>query len=127
MADRGFDRRIGMSSMMRRDNGGCNVCRRTELHQAAACAASDSVGTVDSRLLRRLQAVDFSIADTALYLDAYPHSREAKEYYRKLIAERDSIRRELTKQGMPMTYFDVELGDGWNWIDGPWPWENRAN
>ena len=89
-----------------------------------SCAPSN--GAKDD-LLRRLQALDFSIYDTILYLDAYPESADALAYYKKLIAERDSIIKTLSaSHNAPMTTFD-NLGDEWDWVKSPWPWEASAN
>lgn len=79
-------------------------------------------------LMRRLQALDFAIVDTVLYLDAYPHSEEALAYYHKLLAEREEIVRRLAdSHRRPTTYMDNTSKDSWNWTEGPWPWDPRAN
>jgi spore coat protein JB len=81
-----------------------------------------------SALLRRLQVLDFSIVDTVLYLDAYPHSAEALAHYRKLTAERGELIRKLSEDcHRPMTTLDNGNGDAWHWTDGPWPWDPSAN
>ena len=82
----------------------------------------------DSRdLLHRLQALDFSIYDTILYLDAYPDSADALAYYNKLLAEREELIRVLSREhGAPMTAFD-NAGKTWDWVNSPWPWEAAAN
>ena len=79
-------------------------------------------------LLRRLQAVDFSLADTVLYLDAYPHSEEALAYYHKLLSEREALTKKLADScRRPITCLDNTSKDTWLWTDGPWPWEPQAN
>ena len=79
-------------------------------------------------LHRRLQTLDFSIADTVLYLDAYPHSAEALAYYHKLMDERaELLKRTSDSCRHPITNMDNASRDSWNWIDGPWPWDPRAN
>ena len=66
--------------------------------------------------------------DTMLYLDAYPHSKEALAYYKKLCAERNALRESLAKKcHRPVTAAEVSDTDGWVWIDSPWPWEESAN
>ncbi len=96
-------------------NGGC---------QGGCSSANGACKT----LLHRLQALDFSIVDTVLYLDAYPNSAEALGYYRKLIDERDGLIRQLAETcHMPMTHTDNGSADAWHWISGPWPWEAEAN
>ena len=78
--------------------------------------------------MRRLQALDFSIVDTVLYLDAYPDSKEALRYYQKLLSERDALKHTLAEScRMPMTSFENASTDAWDWTRGPWPWEADAN
>ncbi len=86
--------------------------------------------TTDScqALMRRLQALDFSIVDTVLYLDAYPHSKEALDYYHKLLSERAELSSRLAETcRRPVTCMENASRDTWNWVDGPWPWDPRAN
>ncbi len=79
------------------------------------------------KLLERLREIDFSLVDTVLYLDAYPHSTEALGYYQKLKCERSDLVKTLAEGcNMPMTAFD-NYGDVWSWTDAPWPWEMCAN
>ena len=93
-----------------------------------SCAGNCSGGTGGNRdLLRRLQALDFSIYDTVLYLDAYPDSADALAYYNKLLAERDTLIKALAaSHNAPITAFD-NAGNRWDWVGGPWPWEASAN
>ena len=83
--------------------------------------------TKDRSLQKRLQELDFSIVDTVLYLDAYPHCHKALEYYHKLVAERDALLEEMAKQGTPVTNFENASRKSWDWTNGPWPWELDAN
>lgn len=79
-------------------------------------------------LLHRLQALDFSIIDTILYLNAYPESAEALAYYHKLISERDALKTSLGHHcNMPVTGFENASAQSWDWVEGPWPWEASAN
>ena len=84
--------------------------------------------TPNNTALHRLQALDFSIVDTVLYLDAYPDSREALQHYHKLLAERDALLRTRSEhQDMPITHYENASHDHWSWIENPWPWEYGAN
>ena len=97
------------------------------LQAPPACNGSCPQGNGGHDLLHRLQALDFSIYDTVLYLDAYPNSADALAYYKKLVAERDSLIRALSaSHNAPTTAFD-NVGDDWDWVKGPWPWEASAN
>lgn len=92
-----------------------------------SCAQNNGANHGNRDLLHRLQVLDFSIYDTILYLDAYPDSADAMAYYKKLIAERDSLVRALSaSHNSPNTAFD-NVGDEWDWVKSPWPWEASAN
>ena len=93
-----------------------------------ACQNGSSGNGACKTLLRRLQALDFSIVDIVLYLDAYPDSSEAMAYYTKLTAERNELIRQLSEScHMPMTHMDNGSAESWNRNQGPWPWESEAN
>ena len=77
-------------------------------------------------LQKRLQAVDFAIAETTLYLDVYPDCKRALEYHKRLLRERNMIADALRGSCGPVTSFE-EQTDGWEWVKGPWPWEPDAN
>ena len=78
-------------------------------------------------LTERLRKIDFSIIDTVLYLDSYPECKKALAYYNKLICERDALRKALAEKcRRPMTSFE-NVGEAWDWIDSPWPWDVSAN
>ena len=100
-------------------NNGCpGNCNRTN-------GATDSAY---KETLHRLQALDFSIIETVLYLDAYPDSSEALAYYKKLVSEREALTRSLAERyHMPLTNMDNASGDSWDWVNAPWPWEASAN
>ena len=80
-----------------------------------------------SALKRKLKAVEFSIIDTVLYLDAYPSCQKALSYYNKLIKEREMLLDSINHKCGPMTVFDNTSCNTWTWTDGPWPWEADAN
>jgi len=78
------------------------------------------------QLINKLQKIDFSIVDTVLYLDAYPDCAKAKTRYDQLMRERAGLLEKLAQMGIPLTNMSVSA-DGWNWTNGPWPWEYDAN
>ncbi len=79
-------------------------------------------------LLETLRKIDFSLIDTVLYLDAYPHSSEALAYYHKLRCERDMVVKTLAEScNMPQNSFSNASETQWLWTDSPWPWEACAN
>lgn len=78
--------------------------------------------------LRRLQAIDFALADLILYLNAYPNSSEALAYFYQLKEERQQLMGSAPEGVFPpVTALDQQSPDRWSWIQGPWPWEPGAS
>ena len=78
-------------------------------------------------MMKRLRTVDFALVEANLYLDAYPDSASALEYYHKLLAERKRLADMINGAGMPLTARDNVSTTEWNWVNGPWPWHPDAN
>ena len=88
---------------------------------------SDVMNGGAGSLLRRIQTEDFALYEVALYLDAYPTSQEALEYYHKLMQERDQVCDYYQKNCGPLTIYGNKSKTSWDWISAPWPWEADAN
>ncbi len=80
-----------------------------------------------SELLCRLQAVDFALYETILYLDAYPNNRKALTFYQARQKEAETLRAEYERCFGPLTAKSNASCDTWQWTQGPWPWEKEAN
>ena len=107
---------------MRYNRSDCASCNS----QNGGNCNMQSGGANIGNLIKKLRKIDFAIVDTVLYLDAYPHCKAALEYYKKLVAEREELSKKLSELGNPMSCM-ANLGDGWDWIKSPWPWEYEAN
>jgi hypothetical protein len=75
------------------------------------------------KLMRQIQVYSFAAHDALLYLDAYPNSKPALEFYNKYkkLAERATAEYEAR-------YGKISLGSdekSWQWTNGPWPWQNE--
>ena len=92
----------------------------TNRRSASSFAKKDQAALSES-----LQVVDFAIQDTVLYLDAYPDDKGALDYYHELLASRAELLA-ARSPGMPLTIYD-NVGDTWDWVNTPWPWEPEAN
>lgn len=77
-------------------------------------------------LKRRIYELDFAIHELVLFLDTHPTNKKAME----LLCEYRKIREELVKVyenrfGPYVVISDDVKPDGcWEWLKGPWPWEN---
>ncbi len=77
-------------------------------------------------LRRRIWEIDFVLYELVLFLDSHPDCQRALA----LMRDYRRLRRETLKDyeerygAMPITARDVEPEGMWEWINGPWPWEN---
>ena len=72
--------------------------------------------------LRKLQALQFALHETILYLDGHPNNTQAMEYYKNMQSQVKTAYDEFTSKYGPLTAGEVK-GDSWSWINQPWPWE----
>jgi spore coat protein JB len=79
-----------------------------------------------SRLMQQLREIDFSIVETALYLDAYPEQPQALEYYHRLIQERKKLMDAYQNSCGPLSIYGNQSQGSWDWVKTPWPWEADA-
>ena len=77
--------------------------------------------------MHQLRALDFAIQETVLFLDAYPHHRQALAYYHELLEQRKHLIAAYEKKCGPLTVYGNESRTSWDWTSGPWPWEVDAN
>ena len=75
------------------------------------------------RLLKQIQAYDFTLYDTLLYLDAYPDSKEAQCHYNKYSKLSQRAKQEYEQKYGSLTM--PKETDAWQWNKGPWPWQNE--
>lgn len=78
-------------------------------------------------ILHRLQAEDFAVYETVLYLDSHPGDERAVEYYNTHKDAAVRLRGEYAKRYGPLTIYDGTAGRSWQWTETPFPWEKEAN
>ena len=100
---------------------------RRDLNTMRKCCNNTSASNDARKLMHELQLIDFSLIDTILYLDAYPCSEEALDYYHKLLAEKNKVKELLEQIGYPIIAQGNTSTTEWKWTDGPWSWELEAN
>lgn len=76
------------------------------------------------KLLKQIMVADFALHETALFLDTHPNNKKALEYYKKMRDKRETLAEQYRKQYGPLTYYEVRYSS-WNWVDTPWPWQNK--
>ena len=105
------------------NNGGMNRFEGMTPEMRGSMPENGSCRTLQSRL----NMIDFALTDTILYLDAYPDSKQALEYYRRLVSERERLAASINEKCGPITARDNGERDSWEWTSSPWPWEAEAN
>ena len=79
-----------------------------------------------AELKKRIFEMDFVIHELVLFLDSHPTDRKAFELLKEYRVKRKELK-ELyeSKYGkLIITTKDVPAEGCWNWLKGPWPWEN---
>lgn len=76
-------------------------------------------------LLSRIITCDFVLAETALFLDTHPDCAEALAFYKKYLDMRKSANEDYTSKYGMLTANDYNGENNWQWVKGPWPWENE--
>lgn len=79
-------------------------------------------------LRRKIEAIDFAILETELFLDTHPNDRRAMQTLREYRTRRKGeIANYESRFGKYIVTTDnVDAQDRWNWIDSPWPWERQV-
>lgn len=77
--------------------------------------------------LMELQALNFALYELALYLDTHRDDQEALSLYRNYQQLYRQGREEYVRRFGPLTHGELSDGDGYAWLDDPWPWEYSAN
>ena len=83
--------------------------------------------TSREQALKNLQMLSFALYDVSLFLDTHPNDRMALEYYNKYKALSERARREFVEKYGPLSIADVDIKNGWNWVNDPWPWQIEEN
>ena len=76
-------------------------------------------------LLEQIRALGFVKVELELYLDTHPTCRTALDYYRKTVDELERLTEEYHNQYGPLVASGNLSTENWNWINGPWPWQNE--
>ena len=78
-------------------------------------------------LLNKIRAEDFALYEVALYLDANPKNKKALKYYHEHRKLAEMLKEEFREKYGPLTIYETQSTNGWQWVEGPWPWEKEAN
>lgn len=77
------------------------------------------------KLLNELKSYDFILTEFNLYLDSHPTDKKALKMHCEATEKAKALRTRYTQAYGPLTAADNTNPDKWEWICGPWPWENE--
>ncbi len=77
-----------------------------------------------TRMLRQIKEVDFVLKDLNLFLDTHPCHKQALEMFANYETKLKALKYEYEKLFGPLTPSTNDNTKTWEWIQGPWPWEN---
>ncbi len=76
------------------------------------------------RLLRIIQALEFTAIDLTLYLDTHPADERALAEYNEVSRRLQEAMMDYQRRyGALKSYGHSPPQTRWTWIDEPWPWE----
>ncbi|GMQ58144.1 spore coat protein CotJB [Vallitalea sediminicola] len=80
----------------------------------------------DKKLMREIQQLGFAALDLNLYLDTHPDCKKAISDYNVIQRQYENKRRMYELNVGPLVNFGMSPSKyPWEWLDGPWPWENE--
>lgn len=80
--------------------------------------------TARARMLREIKEIDFVLKELNLFLDTHPYHNQALEMFQRFEAKAKQLKAEYEKIFGPLTPSTNGNMQTWEWIKGPWPWEN---
>lgn len=81
-----------------------------------------NVNSERASMLGQIQMYSFAITDLNLYLDLYPNDSKAFNLLKEYSKAKDDIYKKYVIKYGPTTV-DESIGNTFNWINSPWPWE----
>ena len=76
--------------------------------------------------LDAIRAQAFAMWETSLYLDGHPDDKAALDYFKERRKEYIDLVSAYEKDYGPLTTMashTTDLANGWDWVKGPWPWQ----
>ena len=77
-------------------------------------------------LMYKIQQTGFAMVATNLFLDSHPDCQIALDFFAESQRLYKQYVAEYEKNYGPLKACDADTSRGWQWIQGPWPWELEA-
>lgn len=76
-----------------------------------------------SRMLKDISIIGFTIVDLLLYLDTHPFDKQAMEYFNHYARIQDQLVRDFSARFYPLRASLSTDTKEWSWATSPMPWE----
>ena len=74
-------------------------------------------------LLNKISEQEFMMVDLGLFLNSHPECQDALAAYKKHKKTYDELIDMYNCEFGPLTLYQVNNTNYWNWVNTPWPWE----
>lgn len=76
-------------------------------------------------LLRKIQEMEFVAVELNLYLDTHPCDQDALNDFNCAVESLAKLKVKYEAEYGPLLNFGFSSTsrEGWQWVQGPWPWE----
>ena len=74
-------------------------------------------------LLRQISEHEFMMIDLGLFLNTHPKCQDALDAYKKHKAAYKELVELYNCECGPLTLYQVNNTNCWDWVNTPWPWE----
>ncbi len=80
----------------------------------------------EKQLLTQIQAVSLMAVDLHLFLDTHPGDQRALQDYAQVSKQYQALKNQYEQQYGPLVSFGHQSATDHNeWINKPWPWQNK--
>lgn len=79
-----------------------------------------------SELFDLINQFSFMLDEIVLFLDTHPECQEAIEAYNHFKKLRMDAIKDYTEMYGPISKYDVNACNFWDWVNQPWPWEGEC-
>lgn len=81
------------------------------------------MNAAQEKMLREIQALEFSLVDLNLFLDTHPCETQALALYKDYLNALEEVKCEYERRYGPISPMGCGLGEKcWEWALKPWPW-----
>ncbi|WP_343208109.1 spore coat protein CotJB [Anaerolentibacter hominis] len=77
-------------------------------------------------MAQMVHELSFMLDDLILYLDTHPYDTEALASYQEYQKLLNQAQMDYNNTIGPLHAKEVDVCNGWAWIDQPWPWEGEC-